>query len=302
MPPSVLCNPVDDFVQWAIRNHALLLQRARQSPSTEGAAVANLLRCLRQTCSSDEQRYYNMLYALLVERYRAPRSEEMLLLSGVWNSVSTALHAELTPDADATLVTSLCAGCGVRCASAVCALCELGFRAAAIRAGRPATCIPRPTPAKKARASVLGRPKKALLVKQQCADKILSGGKTWDVRGRRTTVRGRIHLAQAGTGTLVGEVTITDCIPVTMAMLARRAKEHRIASVRCVVAKYRRIYAWVLVDAVCYPSPIAYRHPPGAVTWVRTGDLGCAFRGRGGYKVRVAARPRRRGASDVPAL
>ena len=167
----------------------------------------------------------------------------------------------------------------MRCASAACALCTLICRTAEIRAGRPCVDgLPDARP-KKARASVLGRPKKALLVKQQCADKILSGDKTWDVRGRRTTARGRIHIAQAGTGTLVGEVTITDCIPVTMAMLARRAKEHRIASVRCVVAKYRRIYAWVLVDAVCYPYPIAYRHPPGAVTWVRTGDLGCAFRG-----------------------
>jgi len=156
-------------------------------------------------------------------------------------------------------------------------------------------------PAKKARASVLGRPKKALLVKQQRADMILSGGETWEVRGRRTTVRGRIHLAQSGTGTLVGEVRITDCIPVTKATLARRAKEHRITSVRCVVAKYRRIYAWVLADAMRYSSPIAYRHPPGAVTWVRTGDLGCAFRGRSGHKVRVAARLRRRGAFDVPA-
>jgi predicted transcriptional regulator len=117
------------------------------------------------------------------------------------------------------------------------------------------------------------------MVKRQWADTILSGGKTWEVRGCRTTVRGRIHLAQAGSGTLVGEVRITDCFPVTMATLARRAKEHRITSVRCVVAKYKRMYAWVLADAMRYSSPIAYRHPPGAVTWVRTGDLGCAFRG-----------------------
>ena len=193
--------------------------------------------------------------------------------------MSTALHAELTPDADATLATSLCVGCGVRCASAACAPCTLILRAAAIRAGRPTARYPRLLSAKKARASVLGRPKKALLVKQQWADTILSGGKTWEVRGCRTTVRGRIHLAQSGTGTLVGEVRITDCIPVTRATLARRAKEHRITSVLGVVAKYRRIYAWVLADAVRYSSPIAYRHPLGAVSWVRTGDMGYAFRG-----------------------
>ena len=83
----------------------------------------------------------------------------------------------------------------------------------------------------------------------------------------------------AGSGTLVGEVRITDCFPVTLATLARRERKRRITSVLGVVAKYRRIYAWVLADAVRYSSPIAYRHPPGAVSWVRTGDMGCAFRG-----------------------
>ncbi len=105
MPPKALCRAVDDFVQWAIRNHALLLQRARHCPPPQGAATASLLRCLRQTSSSDERRYYNMLYALLVERYGAPCSDETLLLSCVWSSVSTALHAELAPEADANLAT-----------------------------------------------------------------------------------------------------------------------------------------------------------------------------------------------------
>ena len=158
MPPSVLYRPVDDFVQWAIRNHALLLQRARHCPPPQGAAAANLLRCLRQTSSSDERRYYNMLYALLVERYRAPCSYETRLLSCVWSSVSTAIQTEPTPDADATLATPPCVGCGMRCASAACALCTLICRTAEIRAGRPCVDgLPDARP-KKARASVLGRP------------------------------------------------------------------------------------------------------------------------------------------------
>ena len=95
-----------DFVQWARRNHALLLRRARQSlPGNSrlpaiGTAAANLLGCLRPNHSTDERRYYGNLHALVVERYRAPCSEETRLLDGVWRSVSTTLLAELE-DADA---------------------------------------------------------------------------------------------------------------------------------------------------------------------------------------------------------
>jgi len=150
MPRRVSGRPVYDFVQWAIRNHALLLQRARQSPPAEGAAAANLLRCLRQTCSSDERRYYMMLHALIVQRYRAPSSEETRLLSGVWSSVSTALRAE-PEDADATMPATPGAGVPVPGAG-----CELGAHAAALRATAPAECIPEHAMLKNARASVPG--------------------------------------------------------------------------------------------------------------------------------------------------
>ena len=52
------------------------------------------------------------------------------------------------------------------------------------------------------------------------------------------------------------------------AMLARRVKKRRITRDHSrVVAKYRRVYAWVLADAVRYSSTISCGHPPGAVIW-----------------------------------
>ena len=160
-----------DFVQWARDNHALLLQRARQRlPRNSrlpaiGTAAANLLGCLRSTHSTDERRYYNLLYALLMERYRAPCSEETRLLSEVWSSVSTTPRSELV-DADATRTVTTGAGAPVPGAG-----CETDTHAAALRATAPAVCIPEHAMPKKARASAPGMslrghtsPRSALLV------------------------------------------------------------------------------------------------------------------------------------------
>ena len=161
-----------DFVQWARNNHALLRQRARQSlPCNSrlpaiGTAAANLLGCLRPHLSTDERRYYNMVYTLIVGRCRALCSEETLLLSRVWSSVSATLRAELE-DADATLPVTPGAGASVPGAGR-----ELGDHAAALCATAPAASIPGRATPKKARASVPGMglrghtsPRRARLVK-----------------------------------------------------------------------------------------------------------------------------------------
>jgi len=144
------------FVQWAHRNHALLLRRAWQGPRRQsrlpakGTAAANLLGCLREHHSTDERRYYHVLYRLIVGRYRAPCSEESLLLNRVWSSVSTTLRAGLE-DADATPPVTPGAGAPVPGAGR-----ELGAHAAALRATAPAACIAGRATPKRARASVLG--------------------------------------------------------------------------------------------------------------------------------------------------
>ena len=143
---------VADFVRWTYRNRALLLLRARQSPLAKGTRrsppAEALLSCLRQTCSRVERRYYNMLRALIVERYRALCSEEMLLLGEAWSPVLTALRTGLD-DADAT--PSATPGAGVSVLGAGCELCA---HAAAMGAMALAVCVPEHAMPKRAPASV----------------------------------------------------------------------------------------------------------------------------------------------------
>jgi hypothetical protein len=51
----------------------------------------------------------------------------------------------------------------------------------------------------------------ALSVKKKWLDLILSGRKTWEIRGTRTNNRRMVRLAQSGSGMLMGEVRITNC-------------------------------------------------------------------------------------------
>ncbi len=153
------------FVQWSRLNRALLIQRAgesasakrtaalrcaRESPPAERTAAASLLSCLRQNSSCDERRYYKMLYALIVERYRAFCNEELLLLSGVWSSVSTALRSEL---GDAGATPSVFSGADAPVPGAGR---EHGAHAAALRAIAPAASMPGRATPKTARASAPG--------------------------------------------------------------------------------------------------------------------------------------------------
>ena len=94
---------------------------------------------------------------------------------------------------------------------------------------------------------------KALVVKKKWLDLILSGAKTWEIRGRATRKRGWIHFAesQAG-GKLRGR--------------ARHYKKHCVPSLS--VLPYVKIYAWVLEDAEEFEKPFEFDQKRGAVIWV----------------------------------
>ena len=34
---------------------------------------------------------------------------------------------------------------------------------------------------------------------------------------------------------------------------------------------YKKVYAWVLKGVIKYTTPIKYRHPAGAIIWVKLG-------------------------------
>ena len=53
---------------------------------------------------------------------------------------------------------------------------------------------------------------RGLIIKQPWIELILSGKKTWEMRSRPTHIRGKIGLIEQGTGLIVGEVEIIDCL------------------------------------------------------------------------------------------
>ena len=52
----------------------------------------------------------------------------------------------------------------------------------------------------------------ALIIKEGWCQLILSGNKTWEIWGEGTPKRERIAIAQAGSGLLLGDVDLVDCI------------------------------------------------------------------------------------------
>jgi len=109
--------------------------------------------------------------------------------------------------------------------------------------------------------------KYGLVVKKKWLDKMLSGEKTWEIRGCPTERRGWIHFAesQAG-GKLVGRAILEDCLPIKRGDFGKHVKRHCVTDLK--VVTYKRIFAWVLRKAERFRKPFRYTHKPGAVIWV----------------------------------
>jgi hypothetical protein len=103
---------------------------------------------------------------------------------------------------------------------------------------------------------------------------IADGKKTWEMRTRPTKVRGWIGLIEKGTGTVIGMARLTGSLPA----LSRGAHHLHFKKHRVPVPSGRKTYngkyliPWVLTKAFRLQTPLGYRHPSGAVTWVRFAD------------------------------
>lgn len=111
---------------------------------------------------------------------------------------------------------------------------------------------------------------KGLVLLGDWAALILSGRKTWEIRGRPTAERGRIALLASGTGLVVGTCEILDVVgPLSLREL--RANAHRLGAPDTKVPglPYPKTFAWVVGKPKRLAKPVAYLHPRGAVVWVR---------------------------------
>jgi hypothetical protein len=107
----------------------------------------------------------------------------------------------------------------------------------------------------------------ALQIMKDPIDKILAGTKTWEIRGTTTSRRGPIGLIQSKTGHVVGTCEVVDVIgPLSLKDLQRN--EERTGS-RPDQLYYQKTYAWVLRNAHRLSAPIPFRHPRGAVIWIK---------------------------------
>jgi ASCH domain len=116
----------------------------------------------------------------------------------------------------------------------------------------------------------MNEPLRALLIRRPWIDMILDGQKTWEIRGARTSVRGRIGLIASRSGTVIGVCDLVDCVgPLTAEEFRKNAKKAGMRPSEAKLGSYRQTYAWVLYMPRLLKQPVPYRHPSGAVIWVR---------------------------------
>lgn len=116
----------------------------------------------------------------------------------------------------------------------------------------------------------MNEPLRALLIRRPWIDMILDGKKTWEVRGSRTSVEGQIALVESGSGTVVGVCDLVDCIgPLTANQFRKNATKAGMRPSETSLGYYRQTFAWVVKNARRLDRPVPYKHPSGAVIWVR---------------------------------
>jgi len=118
----------------------------------------------------------------------------------------------------------------------------------------------------------MNEPLRALLIRHPWIDLILDRKKTWEIRGARTSVRGRIGLIASRSGTVIGVCDLVDCIgPLTAEEFRKNAKKAGMRPSEATLGYYRQTYAWVLEKPRLLKQPVPYQHPSGAIIWVRLG-------------------------------
>ncbi|MCU0731924.1 MAG: ASCH domain-containing protein [Hyphomonas sp.] len=115
---------------------------------------------------------------------------------------------------------------------------------------------------------------KALIIDQPWIDLILSGAKTWEMRGTGASHRGWFGLIRKGSGQVVGVARLTGSgQPLSTEEMVATIDRHHIPEpmIRS-GAVARWTIPWHLADARPLARPVPYRHPSGAVTWVNLED------------------------------
>lgn len=111
-------------------------------------------------------------------------------------------------------------------------------------------------------------PLKGIIIDEPWISEILSGRKTWEMRGKTWKHRGEVALIRKGSGKIVGMARMTDCLDrLDEAELRRTENLHRIPPAKIAMAIDKRwTIPWVLEDVQPLSEPVAYVHKSGAQT------------------------------------
>ena len=112
---------------------------------------------------------------------------------------------------------------------------------------------------------------RGLLIKPPWIDLILSGQKTWELRGTNTKKRGEIALILSGSGLIVGSCELANVIgPLSLKEINENFSKHQVPleAIKSIMA-YKKTYAWVLENSNPLKVSVPYKHPRGAVIWVK---------------------------------
>lgn len=117
---------------------------------------------------------------------------------------------------------------------------------------------------------------RGLMIRDPYASQLLDGEKTWEIRGRATQIRGTVVIIKSGTGQAYGVVELVDVIgPLSVDDLvdSSHLPNSEREEFRKTGLPYRKTFAYVIKNPRWFASPISYRHPSGAVTWVNLPSL-----------------------------
>lgn len=112
---------------------------------------------------------------------------------------------------------------------------------------------------------------RALIVQEHWCALILQGAKPWELRTSKTNYRGPFGLIKSGTGHIFGKAELVDSLDaLTDEELHLFADKHKVSSINEIGNKWR--FPWVVRNPVIFRRPVFYKHPLGAVIWVRLSD------------------------------
>ncbi len=112
-----------------------------------------------------------------------------------------------------------------------------------------------------------------LIIGVEPIEQILSGQKIWEIRGKKTSIRGKIALIKKGTKTVVGTAEIVAVHgPLSLEEQRRQADKHLPTPEEFERGCYPNTYAWELKNVKRLRKPVPYKHPSGAVIWVMLPD------------------------------